>query len=237
MNDYSTLFLFFTFYSFLGWGIETAFASINRKSFVNRGFLNGPFCPIYGVGAVLVLKISLLTGTYSENYSIPIGILFSVVMVTLLEYVTGFILEKLFNCKWWDYSDNYANIRGYICPKYSFLWGILAFLVVQIIQPLASSAFLYVPAKAKAYIVLFLVIYFILDTVKSTIDALKLRNIIINHLNFPVNIYCNKITKYERFLKACPRIMILILGMANQNIRGVVNDKIYKIKIAFKNIF
>ncbi|MCI1944062.1 putative ABC transporter permease [Clostridium luticellarii] len=237
MNNYSTLFLFFTFYSFLGWVIETTFASINRKSFVNRGFLNGPFCPIYGLGAVLVLQISSLTGTYSENYSIPAGILLSVVMVTLLEYTTGFILEKLFNCKWWDYSDNYANIRGYICLKYSLLWGILAFLVIQIIQPLISSAFLYVPAKAKTYIVLFSIIYFMLDTVKSTIDALKLRNIIIKYLNFPLSIYYNKIMKYERFLKACPRIMILILEMANQNIRGAVNDKIYKIKIAFKNIF
>ncbi|MFC0904670.1 putative ABC transporter permease [Clostridium sp. MT-14] len=237
MNDYGTLFLFFTFYSFLGWLIETTFASINRKSFVNRGFLNGPFCPIYGLGAVLVLQISSLIDTYSENYSIFVGILLSVIVVTLLEYATGFILEKLFNCKWWDYSDSYANIRGYICPQYSLLWGILAFLVVQIIQPLASSAFLYVPDKVKTYIVLFLMIYFMLDTVKSTIDALKLRHIIINHLNFPVGIYCNKIMKYERFLKACPRIMILILGMANQNIRGVVNDKIYKVKIAFKNIF
>ncbi|WP_446899299.1 putative ABC transporter permease [Clostridium sp. LBM24168] len=237
MNDYSILFLFFTFYSFLGWLIETTFASINKKSFVNRGFLNGPFCPIYGVGAVLVLQIPSLTGTYSENYSLLIGILLSVIMVTLLEYVTGFILEKLFNCKWWDYSDNYGNIKGYVCPKYSLLWGILAFMVVQIIQPLALSAFLYVPHKSKIYILLFLMIYFILDTIKSTIDALKLRNIIINYLNFPVNTYYKKIMKYERFLKACPRIVILILEMANQNIRGVVNDKIYRIKIAFKNIF
>ena len=236
MNSYITLFLFFTFYSFLGWTIETIFASMNRKSFVNRGFLSGPFCPIYGTGAVLVLQISSLTGTYSENHPILIGISLSVVMVTLLEYATGFILEKLFNCKWWDYSDNYANIRGYICPQYSLLWGILAFLVVQIIQPLASSAFLYVPYKAKSYIVLFLMIYFMLDTVKSTIDALKLRNIIVNRLNFSEGTYYNKIMKYERFLKACPRMMILILEMANQNIRGAVNDKIYKIKISFKNI-
>ena len=158
-------------------------------------------------------------------------------MVTVLEYVTGFILEKLFHCKWWDYSDNYANIKGYICLQYSLLWGIFAFLVVQIIQPLASSTFLYIPDKAKIYIVSFLVIYFILDIIKSTIDALKLRNIIINYLNFPESSYYNKIMKYERFLKACPRIMILILERANQNIRGAVNDKIYKIKITFKNIF
>ncbi|WP_368488698.1 hypothetical protein [Clostridium sp. BJN0013] len=77
----------------------------------------------------------------------------------------------------------------------------------------------------------------VLDTIKSTIDTLKLRNIIINRLNFPVNTYYNKIMKYERFLKACPRIMIVNLEIINQNIRGVVNDKIYKIKIAFKNIF
>ena len=109
--------------------METIFASINERKLINRGFLTGFFCPIYGFGAILIVQSSKWVTVVFEDYSTSlfISILFSILLVTALEYITGFALEKVFNCKWWDYSDNAMNLKGYICLKYSLLWGILAF--------------------------------------------------------------------------------------------------------------
>lgn len=239
MGTYITLFLFFTIYSFTGWMLETTFASINEQKFTNRGFLKGCFCPIYGFGAILIIKSFSWINVYiKDHYSyIFVSIISSIVLVTILEYITGFILEKLFNCKWWDYSDNHANIKGYICLKYSLLWGLLAFLLIQVIHPLVSNIVLNVPIQIRRYCILFLLVYFTLDTVRSVIDALNLRNLIINYSNFSVKTYYAKIMQYKRFFIACPRLLILNAGIINHDIRRILNDKIYEIKIAVKNKF
>lgn len=93
------LILYFFVYGFLGWCTEVAFAACKERKFVNRGFLNGPICPIYGIGVGIVVQF--LT-PYKEN--LVLLYIASVVMVTALEWVTGFILEKIFHNKWWDYS-------------------------------------------------------------------------------------------------------------------------------------
>lgn len=239
MESYIILLLFFTIYSFLGWVLETTFASVNAGKFINRGFLTGSFCPIYGLAAVFIIKTSSMINIYIKYYYtwILISILFSIILVTVLEYMTGFILEKLFNCKWWDYSDNYANIKGYVCLKYSLLWGGLAFLLVQVVQPLISNMILNIPLRIKIYYSIILLFYFVGDTVSSIIDALNLRKVIINYSNFSVKMYCEKIVKYKRFFIAFPRLLFLNAGIINRDIRRILNGKIDKIKIAFKNKF
>lgn len=233
------LLLFFTIYSFFGWVLETIFASINAGKFINRGFLRGFFCPMYGICSILIIKASLKANVYIHCYYtwILISILFSIILVTAIEYITGFILEKLFNCKWWDYSDNYANIKGYVCLKYSLLWGMLAFLLVQIVHPLISKIILNIPIRIKIYYAIILLFYFIGDTVKSITDALNLRKVIVNYSNFSVKIYYEKIIKYKRFFIAFPRLLLLNAGIINRDIRRILNDKIDKIKIALKNKF
>ena len=114
---YHTIWNFF-FYGFVGWCAEVAFAAVRQGKFVNRGFLNGPICPIYGIGVSLI--IALLNG-YKEN--LVLLYLASAVLVTLLEWVTGFLLEKLFHHRWWDYSEMPFNIGGYVCPLFSMIWG------------------------------------------------------------------------------------------------------------------
>ena len=116
MWSYSEFILFFAIYSFLGWIVETIFASINERKLINRGFLTSFFCPIYGFGAIMVIKSSILVNNVFDNYfkSFIMSILFSIILVTILEYFTGFLLEKIFACKWWDYSDNIGNLHGYI---------------------------------------------------------------------------------------------------------------------------
>lgn len=233
------IFLFFTIYSFLGWMLETTFASINERKFINRGFLKGFFCPIYGLGAILIVKAYSWMNIYIKGYYtwMLISVLVSIILVTALEYITGFILESLFNFKWWDYSNNYANINGYICLKYSLLWGFFAFFLVQVAHPLISKIVLNIPVEIKDYCAIFLLFYFIGDTIRSVIDALNLRKVIINYSNFSVKLYYEKIIQYKRFFVAYPRLLLLNAGVINRDIRRVLNDKIDKIKVVFKNRF
>jgi len=239
LENYVILLLFFTIYSFLGWVLETTFASINSGKFINRGFLTGIFCPIYGFAAILIIKASSTISIYVKYYYIwlLVSVLLSITLVTALEYITGFILERLFNCKWWDYSDNYANIKGYVCLKYSLLWGVLAFLLVQMVHPLILKVILNIPFRIKGYYGVILLFYFIADTIRSVTDALSLRKIIINYSNFPVKMYHQKILQYKRFFVAFPRLLLLNAGIINRDIRRILNCKIDKIKIALKNKF
>lgn len=236
MQNFTELFLLFIIYSFLGWVLETAFASIKQRKIVNRGFLSGFLCPIYGFSAILIIRASMWVNAYFKGYysSILVSVLFSVIIVTALEYVTGFILETLFDCKWWDYSDNYANLHGYICVKYSLLWGIAAFLLVNVEHPLISGILRDIPMRIKGYFALFTFLYFILDTIKSVIEALELMDVILNSSKYTIKKYYERIMKYERFFMACPRLIKLII---NRDIRSVLNDKINKIKVQLRNKF
>lgn len=129
MTVYHTIWNFF-FYGFVGWCAEVAFAAVRQGKFVNRGFLNGPICPIYGIGVSLI--IALLDG-YKEN--LVLLYLASAVLVTLLEWITGFLLEKLFHHRWWDYSGMPFNIGGYVCPLFSMIWGLACVIVVHFLHP------------------------------------------------------------------------------------------------------
>ena len=114
MNGILDLFLYFIVYSFIGWMMETTYASITQGKFVNRGFLVGPLTPIYGFGAILILLSSKWMENIFDDYymSILMTVVVSTLLVTILEFFTGFVLEKAFNTKWWDYSNNTFNIKG-----------------------------------------------------------------------------------------------------------------------------
>lgn len=118
MQVYFLILYFFT-YGFLGWCTEVAFASVKEGRFVNRGFLNGPICPIYGVGVSAV--IFLLEPCQDW---LPVLYIASVVLVTLIEGLTGYAMDKIFHHKWWDYSDQPLNIGGYVCLIFSLVWEI-----------------------------------------------------------------------------------------------------------------
>ncbi|MBS7008252.1 putative ABC transporter permease [Anaerostipes sp.] len=130
MSLYYLLFYFFI-YGFLGWCSEVAFAAFKEKKFVNRGFLNGPICPVYGFGVGFV--VSLLMPYKSNVFFMYIG---SVIAVSAIEWVTGFALEKIFHSRWWDYSEQPFNLNGYICLPFSLIWGAACMLIVYIIHPL-----------------------------------------------------------------------------------------------------
>ena len=124
-------FLYFIIYSFLGWLIEVGCKSIQYKRFVNRGFLLGPICSIYGYG---VLFIVLLIG--DDTSDILSVFLKSILICSVLEYFTSYFMEKLFKVRWWDYSNNKFNINGRICLETMIPFGLLGTLVVYVIHPL-----------------------------------------------------------------------------------------------------
>lgn len=110
---------------------KSFFAVLKNGKFVNRGFLNGPICPIYGFG---VLTVILLLTPLQQN--LLILFLGSMLLTTVLEFLTGLVLEKLFGLKWWDYSDRRFNLKGYICLEFSIMWGFAATFVMRIAHPL-----------------------------------------------------------------------------------------------------
>ncbi|GAE88640.1 putative ABC transporter permease [Acetivibrio straminisolvens] len=128
--------IYFVLYSFLGWMSEVVYAAYVEKRFVNRGVLAGPICPIYGFGALFILGIN----AFIKPGTMPIymSVVSAIVITTVLEYVTGYILEKFFNIKAWDYSNEELNLHGRICLKFSLLWGIFAYMLLTFLHPVLS---------------------------------------------------------------------------------------------------
>ena len=160
---------FFYLYCFAGWIFESAYVSILKKRLVNRGFLRLPLLPLYGTGAVMMLWVSL---PFEDNLFLVY--LSGVVAATILEYVTGWTMERLFKMKYWDYSDQRFNFRGYICLSSSIAWGFLTILLTEVLHPPVVRLVQGIPAAADIAGVLILSVFFAEDTVQSVRDALDL---------------------------------------------------------------
>ena len=130
---------FFVVYSILGWCLEVIYHAVTLGKVINRGFLNGPVCPVYGFGmlAVLLFFDSLQTDVSDSNFLF----LYSggVVLATAVELIGGWALDKLFHARWWDYSDKPFNLNGYICLEFSLIWGFIVVLAYRVIHPTVAG--------------------------------------------------------------------------------------------------
>lgn len=167
-NFYELVWIFII-YAFLGWCTEVAYAAVDTGKFVNRGFLNGPYCPIYGCGIVIV--VSILTPIKDNLFVLFFG---SLLLTTVLEFLTGFLLEKIFHNKWWDYSAYPFNIKGYVCLKFSLYWGLACTFVMDIIHPMIYKLISIMPFLAGVIILLVVMVIFTTDIVISVLTILKL---------------------------------------------------------------
>lgn len=165
---YQTAWVIFI-YSFLGWCAEVVFAACRRGIFVNRGFLNGPVCPIYGFGVALVLW--LLEPVKDSFLLLFLG---SMVLTSALEFIIGFIMESFFHDKWWDYSNNPFNIKGYICLEFSLVWGAACVLVVDVIHPIIFKLICAIPEKLSLWLMVFFTAALIADAIITLWSMLKL---------------------------------------------------------------
>lgn len=155
--------LFFT-YSFAGWFMESVGGILNVKKFVNRGFLIGPYCPVYGCGVVL---ITFLLGNYTND--IPVLFILSTLICGVLEYFTSYMMEKLFNARWWDYHNRKFNINGRVCLETLIPFGIGGSLFLCVINPFFINLYSKIPDLGRHIIVGILMVSFIIDVIISFI--------------------------------------------------------------------
>jgi len=154
----SKYFLWFIAYSFLGWVYESAICSISERSLVNRGFLNGPLCPVYGFGALASIFILDM-----RTDNLIILFFAGMLIACTIEYITAVLLEKLFDAKWWDYSNYRFNIQGRVCLLGAVVFGVLAVLLIKYIHPFAGGLIGQLPAWWQIVLSIVIFIFLMLD--------------------------------------------------------------------------
>ncbi len=169
-ESFKILFLMFITYSFFGWCMECIYMKIEDKILTNRGFFIGPYCPLYGFGAVLM---SLFLQKFENNI---VGLFFlAVVICTILEYLTGYVLEKIFDARWWDYSDEPFNINGRVCLKTMFYFGILGVLMIKFLNPIILKFYDNFSASTFNIIFYVIAIIFFSDVVVSIYILIRIK--------------------------------------------------------------
>jgi len=160
----------FILYSVIGWCLEVIVSTMNSGKFINRGFLNGPYCPIYGVG---VMSVLLLLLPIKDN--LLLLFVSSILLTTALELGTGYLLERIFNQKWWDYAGENYNFKGYICLQSSLIWGLACVFVVYVVQSIINNFVHLSSGDAGNLIASALLFIFMLDIVITIISLSKVK--------------------------------------------------------------
>ncbi|MDD6272380.1 MAG: putative ABC transporter permease [bacterium] len=171
METVAKYFIYFIIYAFLGWLMEVVCKLIENKRFINRGFLIGPICPIYGYG---VLSIVLLIGSYKGD--ILSVFLKSIFVCSILEYITSYFMEKIFKARWWDYSTSRFNLNGRICLDTMIPFGILSIFVIYVLHPFIISLVSKISVKAQLLLALILFIIYLADNIFSYTIMNKIKN-------------------------------------------------------------
>lgn len=155
-------FLLFIIYSFCGWLMEVLVFIIQEKKFINRGFLIGPYCPIYGFCSVLMVL------TFGNYLSTPFALfVMAAVVCTFFEYITSYIMEKIFHARWWDYSNVPFNINGRVCLHNSVLFGLLGTILLYAVNPAFEAIISQLPQSTSIWLSSILLVIFIADNITS----------------------------------------------------------------------
>lgn len=161
--------LYFFIYSSLGWAAEVVFAAVREHKLVNRGFLNGPLCPVYGFGMVAMLV--LLAPWRGSVLAVFAG---GMLVTTAIEWLAGWLLFKLFRARWWDYSHMPFNIGGFVCLPFSLLWGVASVIMVLLVHPPVAKLVGLLPMGALRALDLALLALFCVDVGVSAAVAVGL---------------------------------------------------------------
>lgn len=212
INNLCFYFILFLIYSIIGWVMEVIFTLFKDKTLVNRGFLIGPYCPIYGCGCVLII---LLLKRYSNDFFVLF--IMSMVVCSILEYLTSYIMEKLFKARWWDYSDRKFNINGRICLETMIPFGLLGCLLMYVINPFISGFISKVPKDILNPISIVLFILFVIDNIASYSIITKLHlhtnKIVMDNteeITKKVREYVTNHSKFgKRLMKSFPNLKVL----------------------------
>ncbi len=161
----SLTFLYFVWYSFLGWCMESTFCSVCQKRWINRGFLHAPLCPIYGVGVLIMVNFFT---PFVNN--IPLFYVMATVVMSAWEYFVGWLLEVTTHVKYWDYSHRRFNLKGRICLGNSLYWGLAAYLAIFLIHPATAHLFAKLNPLPRQILALILAVLILIDTIITIRD-------------------------------------------------------------------
>lgn len=225
--------LLFFIYSFAGWFVELTREYIRSKKVVNRGFLVGPYCPIYGCGAIL---ITFLLQKYSDDALVTFVL--STVICGILEYLTSYIMEKIFKARWWDYSDRKFNINGRICLENLVWFGLGGTIVVNYINPLLLDCFKFIPELLLHIILGIIMTGFLVDIIVSlriifNLKEMKkeLRDNTIEISAKVRKIILKKLILYRRLVNAFPKIKDNVKFSTWDDIKKKIEESTRNIKI------
>ncbi len=165
------MFHIFIFWAFIGWCIEVCYMTLETGEYQNRGFLNMPICPIYGFGVIMV---TVFFRPLSHTL-IPLFLATSL-LCTSFELLVGLGMEKLFGARWWDYSHERFNFRGYICMKVSILWGLGCVLVIRVVQPMVETVVDHIPVRLGLALIVIWSMLIVIDLISSICAVNKLNN-------------------------------------------------------------
>lgn len=204
-------FLLFFIYSVIGWFVEVTYVYIGTKKFINRGFLIGPYIPIYGYSALIM---ALYLTQYKDN---PLTVfLLAIFICTFIEYMISFNMEKLFNARWWDYSNSKFNINGRVCLKNGLGFGFLSLLLIYLINPWLVNLLGKLNPKLLIIISVICLVIFVFDFVTSLIVTFDIKNKIkkfdsdsTTEIRELINDKIKKKLLKRRVLNAFPRVKFL----------------------------
>lgn len=165
---------FFYFYCFFGWCFESSYVSLKKRQPVNRGFIRGPFLPLYGSGAVMMLLVSM-----PFQHNLLLTYIAGCIGATALEYVTGVVMEALFKVRYWDYSNQKFNFQGQICLSSTLAWGGLTILMTRVVHKPVEGLVFAIPEGVLSVVTFVLTIYIVADFTLSFKAAIDLRDVLI----------------------------------------------------------
>ncbi len=215
--------ILFAAYAFIGWTIEVVYRSFTQRQLINAGFLFGPFIPIYGFGAAFIILLDFII----HNWPLPVKLVVYGIILTAIEYSTGFLFEKIFQLKLWDYSNNKFNLHGRVCLLFSAFWTVMALAFVTFLHPLILR---YVQLLEKSFLNIFsgiLLIYGLTDFVFSVISITEFRKKIVYLYDEYFNLSNAEIEKIfnslRRLRTAFPHLSQYIDSNIDKEIKGRIN--------------
>lgn len=205
---------FFYFYCFFGWCFESVYVSLKNRRLVNRGFMRGPFLPIYGTGTMVMLVVS----SPFQN-SLILTYIAGCIGATVLEYVTGRAMEALFHMRYWDYSDQRFNFQGHICLSSSLTWGLLTILMTRFLHQPVENFVLAVPEGVLTFITMLLSTILAADFVLSFKAAMDLRDVLV---------YMEEAKREMERLKKRVDVIIAVADQIKEETRQEAEERIEK---------
>ncbi len=216
--------LLFFFYSAAGWCLESLYCSFGEKKLINRGFLTGPLCPIYGTAAIVLTVL-----IYNPFKDKPLVVfLLGIVLCDIVEFITSLLMEKLFAARWWDYTYEFMNLDGRICLKHSLYWGIISVVFVNVIHPVVDKTYDKINGEYTVYILIAVLVIFAIDLINAVRKALDIRK-----LQLKLNGLINMISEEMDSIKGSIEEKYAVI----QEKISKQADKVYEVKYQIEDLY